>query len=212
MSSCGYSNGTLAYFAATTTTRGYFYDQGEVNAARRNASLVSAPPSPPPAPDGASSGCRVVDVRLTLSQCRGAGLPLHMSALSGSVASSTNKWPSTQGQWMWVVDSGAEMNVTGSFIYPNSYVLDRAPKVQIRGVDGGLTQVDAIVRTMLVLPDGDHAMMEVLVCNDFKVALWGVPYMVEFGFRTVLDKVGSTSTIRTPTGFEVELLNRPATS
>ena len=46
----------------------------------------------------------------------------------------------------WIVDSGAELMIAGSFIYPYSRVLQRFPPIRIKGVDGELTQVDAVVR------------------------------------------------------------------
>ena len=76
-------------------------------------------------------------------------------------------------------------------------------------MDGGLTQVDAIVRCMVTFPDGDHAVHEVLVCDSFDVALWSVPYMRCFGYRHVLAEKGEHSFMLTPGGAQVRIPTDP---
>ena len=118
-------------------------------------------------------------------------------------------WASRLGLWQWIVDSGAELNVAGAFIYQYSMVLARDPDVRIRGVDGAETQVDAVVRTVLTLPDGEHVMREILVCDPFDIALWGAPYMSEFGFGHWLTASSKLSYVSTPSGARIPLLTGP---
>ena len=143
-----------------------------------------------------------------------------MSALCGGVTasgpSSVAAFTGGGGGWAarlpagtWVVDSGAELMIAGSFIYEYSAVVLRKPDVSIKGVDGSLTPVDSVVRTMVRLPDGDHCVSEVLVRDSFEIALWSTEYMARFGFDTLLLRSGGSSVVRTPSGCEVPLQRQP---
>ena len=66
-----------------------------------------------------------------------------------------------------------------------------------------------MVRTVVRLPDGDHAVRELLVCDPFKIALWSTEYMGHFGFAAVLESADAVSYVRTPTGCQVPLSHRP---
>ena len=118
-------------------------------------------------------------------------------------------WAPTLQFGEWVVDSGAELMIAGSFIYPYVQVLARRPDVQVKGVDGALTPVDNLCRAVVALPDGDHTVCEILVCDPFEIALWSTEYMGCFGFSALLMDSGSQSVVRTPTGCCVPLLHRP---
>ena len=91
------------------------------------------------------------------------------------------------GRVVFVVDSGADMMIGGSFLYPVSDVIARSPDIWVRGVDGGRTAVDAVVRTAVVMGDGMHVVSEILVCDSFRVALWSVPYATHFGFAALFE-------------------------
>ena len=118
-------------------------------------------------------------------------------------------WAPTLQFGEWVVDSGAELMIAGSFIYPYAQVLARRPDVHVKGVDGALTPVDSLCRAVVALPDGDHTVCEILVCDPFEIALWSTEYMGCFGFSALLMDSGSQSVVRTPTGCCVPLLHRP---
>ena len=121
----------------------------------------------------------------------------------------SHSWAAGLRQGEWIVDSGAELMIAGSFIYPFSTVVLRGPDVQIKGVDGSLTQVDSVVRAMARLPDGDHCIQEILVCDSFDIALWSTEYMGCFGFSTLLMSSAEESVIATPAGCRVPLEHRP---
>lgn len=110
---------------------------------------------------------------------------------------------------LWIVDSGAELMIAGSFIYEVAEVVLREPDIYVKDVRGVLTRVDTVVRTVVTLPDGDHCIREVLVCDAFELALWSTEYMRHFGFAALLMEAGMVSSIRTPTGCLVPLLHRP---
>ena len=112
---------------------------------------------------------------------------------------------------MWIADSGAEFMIAGSFIYAYSAVVLCHLNVHVKGVDGSMTPVDSVVRTMVQLGDGDYCVSEVLVCDAFELALWSTEYMGCFGFDTVLSGADSrtASVVRTPGGLEVPLEHRP---
>jgi hypothetical protein len=118
-------------------------------------------------------------------------------------------WAARLPHGTWVVDSGAELMIAGKFIYPYSTVVERRPDVSIKGVDGALTRVDNVVRTMVRLPDGDHCVREILVCDAFEIALWSTEYMACFGFCALLMPAGKESVVRTPGGCDVALGHRP---
>jgi hypothetical protein len=101
--------------------------------------------------------------------------------MSAFNANATQPWADDTPSGMWIVDSGAELMIAGAFIYPYSRVLERSPPIHIKGVDGELTQVDSVVRTMVRLADGDHVLREVLVCDTFQIALWSTEYMSNLG-------------------------------
>ena len=98
-----------------------------------------------------------------------------------------------QSNGTWVVDSGAELNISGAFMYQYANVLERNPPVSVRGVDDELTQVNALVRTVGRLQDGEYLIRETLVCDSFQLALWSTEYMSGFGFAAVLEVQGKDS-------------------
>jgi hypothetical protein len=118
-------------------------------------------------------------------------------------------WAARLPYGTWVVDSGAELLIAGAFIYPNSTIVERRPDVSIKGVEGKLTPVDNVVRSMTRLPDGEYCMSEILVCDDFQIALWSTEYMACFGFSALLMPSGEPSVVRTPSGCNVTLEHRP---
>ena len=118
-------------------------------------------------------------------------------------------WAPTLKHGEWVVDSGAELMIAGSFIYPYAKVVATRPDVHVKGVDGALTPVDNLCRAVVALPDGDHTVCEILVCDPFEIALWSTEYMGCFGFSAPPMHSGSQSVVRTPTGCCVPLLHRP---
>ena len=109
----------------------------------------------------------------------------------------------------WIVDSGAELMIAGAFIYPYATVIMQRPDVQIQSVDGSMTQVDAVVRTMVQMEDATHKVCEVLVCDSFGIALWSTEYMGCFGFSALLLDSASTSVVCTPSGHRAPLKHRP---
>ena len=109
----------------------------------------------------------------------------------------------------FIVDSGADLHIAGAFIYPYSDIICRNPGISIKGVDGELTRVDAVVRTTAVFGDGQHAISEILVCDAFQIALWSVPFATHFGFAALLGAQGQPSLVRTPTGHEQPLTLNP---
>ncbi|KAL3932542.1 MAG: hypothetical protein SGPRY_000653 [Prymnesium sp.] len=90
-------------------------------------------------------------------------------------------WASRHDVGTWVVDSGAEHMIGGSFLYPYSRVVAWSPEIFVKDVRGELTRVDVIVRTVVSLADGDHCVREVLDCDKFQIALWSCEYMSQFG-------------------------------
>ncbi len=108
----------------------------------------------------------------------------------------------------WMVDSGADFHIAGDFIYQYAVVVQRNPNISIRGVDS-TTRVDSIVRTVACLPDGDHVLQEVLVCDDFRMALWSTEYMSHFNFWAHFAALGGASYVQTPSGARVVRKNRP---
>ena len=133
------------------------------------------------------------------------------SVLSGRVGGLGGEDPpiDEEGRVVFVVDSGADMMIGGSFLYAVSDVIARSPDIWVRGVDGGRTAVDTVMRTAVVMGDGMHVVSEVLVCNSFRVALWSVPYATHFGFAALFEQAGRTSSVRTPTGYEQPILLGP---
>ncbi|KAL3920038.1 MAG: hypothetical protein SGPRY_005403 [Prymnesium sp.] len=108
-------------------------------------------------------------------------------------------WASRHDVGTWVGDSGAELMIGGFFLYPYSRVVAWSPEIFVKDVQGELTRVDAIVRTVVSLADGDHCVREVLVCDKFQIALWSCEYMSQFGFAALLLEAGCGSYIRSPT-------------
>ena len=101
--------------------------------------------------------------------------------------------------------------IAGAFMYQYGTVVTVRPNVYVRGVDNSQTQVDSILRVMVSLPDGDHCVQEVLICNSFELALWSTEYMGCFGFSHLLMPSDTPSVVRTPSGCEVKLGRRPYT-
>ena len=176
------------------------------------SSLPSSPPNSSLLP---SSLPRVVNCsygRPDLERATTSDWPLVPNA-PHAYAGGDNKgallWAARLLQWEWIVDSGAELMIAGAFIYPYSTVVLRSPDVRVKGVDGSMTPVDSVVRTMVRLPDGDHCIREILVCDSFQLALWSTEYMASFGFSTFLMASGDPSYIRTPAGRNVTLAHQP---
>ena len=69
--------------------------------------------------------------------------------------------------------------------------------------------MDFFVRLVVNLTDGDHIVREVLVCNNFDVAIWGTPYMSEFGFCHWLVHAQGSSMMFTPRGGRVPIRSKP---
>ena len=134
-----------------------------------------------------------------------------VGALDARAASGgeTPKWAARLPYGTWVVDSGAELLIAGSFMYQYSSIVERKPDVSIKGVEGRLTPVDNVVRTIARLPDGEYCLAEVLVCDDFEIALWSTEYMACFGFGALLMPSNEPSVVRTPSGCNVTLEHRP---
>ena len=134
-----------------------------------------------------------------------------VGALDARAASGgeTPKWAARLPYGTWVVDSGAELLIAGSFMYQYSSIVERKPGVSIKGVEGRLTPVDNVVRTIARLPDGEYCLAEVLVCDDFEIALWSTEYMACFGFGALLMPSNEPSVVRTPSGCNVTLEHRP---
>jgi hypothetical protein len=109
----------------------------------------------------------------------------------------------------FIVDSGADLHIAGAFIYPYADVVRRDPGISVKGIDGELTRVNAVVRTTVVFGDGRHLVSEILVCDAFQVALWSVPFATHFGFAAMLGAQGQPSVVQTPTGYEQPLLLNP---
>ena len=139
----------------------------------------------------------------------GVSVVAYDAALDGAGGGRDSLWANRLPFGTWVVDSGADLMIAGKFIYPYATLLLHKPDVRIKGVDGALTPVDNLVRTMVRLPDGDHCVREVLVCDDFEIALWSTEYMSAFGFAALLMPVGEASTVRTPGGCDCPLQHRP---
>ena len=99
--------------------------------------------------------------------------------------------------------------IAGAFIYPFSTIVALRPDIFIRAVNDERSQVDAIVRTMVTLADGDHAIAEILVCNPFTQAIWSVDYMRFNGFDAVLLRYDQGCYIRTPGLCEIPIMTRP---
>ena len=154
----------------------------------------------------------VVSCDRTYSQLIGA-TPLlppgsGVSALEGQVVGAPT-WAKGMAFGTWIVDSGADLVIAGSFIYPYATLLQRKPQLHIRGVDGKHTQVDALVRTVARLPDGEYVIQEVLVCDAFQIALWSTEYMACYGFSHMLAPPSMDSYVQTPSGYRVVLEHRP---
>ena len=109
----------------------------------------------------------------------------------------------------WIVDSGADWCIAGAFIYEHTTVIQRLPYIWVRGVEGASTQVDAIVRVVAGLEGVDWMAQEVLVCDNFTVALWSTEYMAHFGFSATFGALGEAAYVCTPWGARVPLLSRP---
>ena len=118
-------------------------------------------------------------------------------------------WSSPDTLWRWIVDSGADLPIAGSFIYPYSTVIKKRPNISVRGIRNQAQQVDAIVRVVVMLPDGEHCIREVLVCDPIVVALWSVPYMSSFGYSTFFGRSGLPNVIFLPSGRQVEVMSTP---
>ena len=107
------------------------------------------------------------------------------------------------------MNSGADLPIAGSFIYPYLTIIRTKPDIAVRGIKNQAQQVDAIVRVMVMQPDGEHCMREVLVCDPFVVALRTVPYMSQFSFSAFFGRSGSPSMVLLPSGVEVPILSFP---
>lgn len=150
----------------------------------------------------ASPGQLVVACSCSVAQLQGVVPTLSAASALGQGGAG---WQDGQ----WVVDSGAELMIAGSFIYPMATVVLTRPEIFVKDVRGVLTRVDSVVRTVVQLPDGDHCVREVLVCDSFELALWSTEYMRHFGFAALLMEAGAVSSIRTPTGCLIPLSHRP---
>ena len=118
-------------------------------------------------------------------------------------------WAARLPYGTWVVDSGAELLIAGSFMYQYGTIVERKPDVSIKGVEGRLTPVDNVVRSIARLPDGEYCLAEILICDDFEIALWSTEYMACFGFGALLMPSNEPSVVRTPSGCNVTLEHRP---
>jgi hypothetical protein len=134
---------------------------------------------------------------------------LGTGALTGDSVAGVGTWASNLPLGWWIVVSGADWSIAGAFIYQYSVVVQLLPPIWVRGVEGKSTPVDAIVRMVVGLQGDDWLVQEILVCDNFTVALWSTEYMAHFGFSTMLGALGDDSYVRTPSGACVLLQSRP---
>ncbi|KAL3904012.1 MAG: hypothetical protein SGPRY_011446 [Prymnesium sp.] len=138
------------------------------------------------------------------------------SALSASLAAGavllgaqclTRLWPGMVFLFPFVHPGEAVVSVPPSL--PGIKIVGRSFSAALRAVDalpvdlslsardvrGELTRVDAVVRTVVNLPDGDHCVREVLVSDSFQLALCSCEYMSQFGFAALLLETGAVSSV-----------------
>lgn len=152
----------------------------------------------------------VVTCQRTHGQLMGTAIAGQTTAyLAPVTTNATQVWAKGQPFGTWVVDSGAELVIAGAFMYQYARVLQLLPPVSVRGVDGELTPVDALVRTVARLPEGDYLIREVLMCDPFQIALWSTEYMGGFGFAHVFETSDKPSYVRTPRDHRIPLEHRP---
>ena len=137
---------------------------------------------------------------------------LGIGALTGdrvAAARAVQTWACNLPLGWWIVDSGADWSIAGAFIYRYGVIVQRLPRIWVKGVEGESTQVDAIVRVVVGFTGEDWLVQEILVCDAFTVALWSTEYMAHFGFSAVFGAAGNESYVQTPSGLRVSLHSRP---